>query len=278
MTELGDFLQSRRARLTPEETGLPTFGGRRRVPGLRREELAQLAGVSADYYSRLEQSRLQNVSDEVLNAVARALRLDDGERTHLFNLARPPRQTKATQVRPGVRWLVDNITGSPAYVLGRNMDIVAWNDLAQAMYGVDLQQHNNMARLIFQVESSRALWTPWEDKANNTVGGLRMQSVLFPGDPELSALVAELSEVSPEFRALWTAHEVWTVPNGTMRLHHRVVGPLTLAYEALPIPDAPEQVLITYSAEPGSPTEDAIKRLATDGVALGATGVCSGAE
>ncbi|WNV91474.1 helix-turn-helix transcriptional regulator [Umezawaea sp. Da 62-37] len=264
MTELGDFLQSRRARLTPEETGLPTFGGRRRVPGLRREELAQLAGVSADYYGRLEQGRLANVSDEVLNAVARALRLDEGERTHLHNLARPPkRPVPAGQVRPGLRWLLASITGSPAYVLGRHMDIVAWNPLARAVYGVDLDVHDNMARLIFLHPSSRELWTPWEDKANNTVGGLRMQAALYPDDPRMAALVDELS-ASREFRELWAAHEVWTVPYGTMRLDHPRVGPLELAYEALPVPGAPEQMIITYSAEPGSPSAAAIGELATE--------------
>ena len=278
MTELGDFLRSRRAKLTPEETGLPTFGGRRRVPGLRREELAQLAGVSADYYGRLEQGRLANVSDEVLNAVARALRLDEGERQHLHNLARPPkRPRRAGTVRPGLRWLLANITGSPAYVLGEHMDIVAWNPLARAMYGVDLAEHDNMARLIFLHPSSRSLWTPWEAKANNTVGGLRMQAALHPGDPRLTALVEELS-VSPEFRELWAAHEVWTVPHGVMHLDHPEVGPLELAYEALPVPAAPEQVLITYSAEPGSPSESKLRRLAADGVALGAAGVGGGAE
>ena len=278
MTELGDFLQSRRAKLTPEETGLPTFGGRRRVPGLRREELAQLAGVSADYYGRLEQGRLANVSDEVLNAVARALRLDEGERTHLHNLARPPKRPRpAGAVRPGLRWLLANITGSVAYVLGKHMDIVAWNPLAQAMYGVDLAVHDNMARLIFLHESSRTLWTPWEAKANNTVGGLRMQAALHPGDPRLDALVAELSAV-PEFRELWAAHEVWTVPHGTMHLTHPVVGPLELAYQALPVPDAPEQTVITYTAEPGSPSEAGMRALAADGVPLGAAGVGGGAE
>jgi transcriptional regulator with XRE-family HTH domain len=264
MTELGDFLQSRRARLQPEETGLPTYGGRRRVPGLRREELAQLAGVSADYYSRLEQGRLSNVSDEVLNAVARALRLDDGERAHLHNLARPPRHGRPDgAVRPGLRWLLASITGCPAYILGRNMDIVAHNAMAAALYGVDLVKHDNMARLIFLEESSRSLWTPWEVKANNTVGGLRMQAALFPHDPRLAGLVDALSTRSPEFRELWEAHEVWTVPYGTMHLNHPVVGALELAYEALPIPDAPEQVLITYTAAPDSPSAEALTTLTT---------------
>lgn len=261
MTELGDFLQSRRARLRPEDTGLPMFGSRRRVPGLRREELAQLAGVSADYYSRLEQGRLSNVSDEVLNAVARALRLDEGERTHLHNLARPAKPVASSPVRPGLRWFLDAITGCPAYVLGRNMDIVAFNGMAAVLYGMDLAKHDNMARLIFLEESSRSLWTPWETKANNTVGGLRMQAALFPGDPRLRGLVDALSDRSPEFRDLWAAHEVWTVPHGTMRLNHPVVGELTLAYEAFPIPDAPEQTLITYTADPDSPSATALRGL-----------------
>jgi transcriptional regulator with XRE-family HTH domain len=278
MTELGDFLQSRRARLRPEDTGLPMFGSRRRVPGLRREELAQLAGVSADYYSRLEQGRLSNVSDEVLNAVARALRLDDGERAHLHNLARPAKPVPTSPVRPALRWFLASITGCPAYILGRNMDIVAHNDLAAALYGVDLNKHDNMARLIFLEESSRSLWTPWEAKANNTVGGLRMQAALFPGDPKLRGLVDALSQHSPEFRDLWAAHEVWTVPHGTMHLNHPLAGPLELAYEAFPIPDAPEQTLITYTAAPNTASAAALARLAADGVALGSTGVRSRSE
>jgi transcriptional regulator with XRE-family HTH domain len=266
VTELGHFLQSRRARLRPQDTALPSFGGRRRVPGLRREELAQLAGVSADYYSRLEQGRLSNVSDEVLNAVGRALRLDDSELAHLHNLVRPPRQVApAGGVRPGLRWFLASVTGCPAYILGRNLDIVAHNEMAAALYGVDLVKHDNMARLIFLEESSRSLWTPWEVKACNTVGGLRMQAALFPDNPQLAGLVDALSARSPEFRERWEAHEVWTAPYGTMHLNHPVVGALELGYEALPIPDAPEQTLITYTAAPDSPSAVALASLATAG-------------
>ncbi|MGW4465112.1 helix-turn-helix transcriptional regulator [Micromonospora sp. NPDC004704] len=273
--ELSEFLRSRRARLRPEDTGLPVFGGRRRVPGLRREELAQLAGVSVDYYVRLEQGRLGNVSESILNAVAVALRLDDAERTHLYNLARPaqrhrPQQRHSgnrEQVRPSQQWLLDALYEVPAYILGRRLDVIAWNDQASALLSVDLDalapEERNMARLIFLDETARDLWGNWTQKARDTLGGLRMHAGLFPDDPLMAQLVGELSLKSTEFRQWWADHDVWVKPHGTMHFHHPIVGEFSLAYEALAVPDAPEQTLVTYTAQPGSAAHTALRLLAT---------------
>jgi transcriptional regulator with XRE-family HTH domain len=269
--ELGEFLRSRRAGLRPEDAGLPVFGRRRRVPGLRREELAQLAGVSADYYVRLEQGRLGNVSEEILDAVAGALRLDEVERTHLHNLAKPSRRPRRAagrpqRFRPAQRWLLDAMPLTPAYLLGRRLDMLAWNTMAAALYGLDLgalpPERRNMGRLIFLEESARDLWVDWEAKARETLGGLRMDAGAHPDDPQLASLIGELSMKSPEFRTWWADQQVWATPHGTMLLRHPLVGELTLAYQAFAVPDPPEQLLITYTAEPGSPTEAALRRLA----------------
>ena len=271
-TELSEFLRSRRARLQPEDLGLITYGGRRRVPGLRREELAQLAGVSVDYYVRLEQGRLTNVSGSILDAVGAALGLDDSERTHLYNLARPsrtgrtPAASRPQQVRPAQRWLLTALSAAPAYLLGRRLDILAWNEAACALLGVDLDalapEHRNMARLVFLDDAARDLWANWPEKARTTAGGLRMHAGAYPNDPRISALVGELAIYSPEFRRLWAGQEVWQRPHGTVVFHHPKVGDLRLAYEALSVPDAPDQLLVTYTAQPGSVEADALALLA----------------
>jgi len=270
--ELSDFLRSRRARLRPEDAGLQAFAGRRRVPGLRREELAHLAGVSFDYYVRLEQGRLRNVSDALLDAVARALRLDDVERAHLYDLARPARRPQRAphgqHVRPSQQWLLDALHTVPAYVLGRRTDTIAWNDLACALLAVDLNaltpQQRNMARLVVLDDAARHLWANWEDKARDTIGLLRLQAGKNAADdPQLAALVGELLLKSPECRQWWADHHIWVKPHGTSTFRHPVVGELTLAFEALAVPDAPDQVLITHTAEPGSPAETALRLLAS---------------
>ena len=269
-TELSEFLRSRRARLRPEEVGLPVFGGRRRVPGLRREELAALAGVSADYYIRLEQGRLQNVSESILEAVARALRLDEAERTHLYNIAKPtrrPMRARPQSVRASQQWLLDALHATPAYVLGRRLDLVAWNDMASALLTVDLAtlpaDRRNIARLVFLDDNARELWVSWDRKAQETLGGLRMQAGAHPDDPGLANLIGELSVKSPEFRQMWAEQAVWATPNGTMQFAHPVVGELTLAYEALAVPDRPDQLMIVYTAEPGSPSDVALRLLSS---------------
>jgi transcriptional regulator with XRE-family HTH domain len=256
VSELGDFLRSRRARLQPADVGLPDFG-RRRVPGLRREEIAQLAGVSADYYVRLEQGRDIQPSDSVLDAIAGALRLDDAERGHLYALVRPRRRSRRRapqRVRPGVRRLLDGL-GVPAFVLGRRMDVLAANPLAAALHA-----RGNMVRQVFLDEGARVFLPDWEAVAAETVAYLRLAA--DPEDPELVELVGELSLRSEDFRRLWARHDVKAKSFGVKRFEHPQVGPLELAYESLVLPD-PDQVLVTYTAAPGSASETGLRLLAT---------------
>jgi transcriptional regulator with XRE-family HTH domain len=271
--ELSEFLRSRRARLTPEDVGLPRFGRHRRVPGLRREELAQLAGVSVAYYTRLEQGNGRNVSAEVLDAIARALRLTDAEHAHLMHLAKPKQHKKkptarTQQIRPSLLQLLDVLEGVPAYVAGRRSEILAWNRMAAAVFG-DWGElppaERNWARMVFLSPAYRELFVDWESKAADIVGYLRMDAGCHPDDPKLSALVGELSVKSAEFRRLWAAHDVKEKSHGGKRLRHPLVGELTLSYETLKLPDDPDQSLITYHAEPGSPSAEALQLLASWG-------------
>ncbi|MFE2213709.1 helix-turn-helix transcriptional regulator [Streptomyces canus] len=270
--ELSEFLRTRRARLKPEDVGLPDFGRHRRVPGLRREELSQLAGVSVAYYTRLEQGNGRNVSAEVLDAIARALRLTDAERAHLTHLAKPKQHKKKTiarteQVRGSIRQLLDSID-VPAYVSGRRSDIVAWNRMAAAVFGdwAELPaQERNWARMIFLRPEYQDLFVPWEQKASDVVSYLRMDAGCHPDDPRLSALVGELSVKSEEFRRLWATHDVKEKNFGVKQLRHPLVGELTLNFESFPLSDGTEQALITYHAEPGSPSAQALRLLASWG-------------
>lgn len=271
--ELSEFLRSRRARLQPEDVGLPSYGRRRRVPGLRREELAQLAGVSVAYYTRLEQGNGRNVSAEVLDAIARALHLNDAEHAHLTHLARPKQHKRklsprAQQVRPGLRQLLDTLDGVPAYVAGRRTEILAWNRMAAALFGgwdELAAQDRNWARLVFLTPAYRDLFVRWDAKAADVVSYLRMDAGCHPDDPKLSALVGELSVKSEEFRRLWATHDVKEKSHGVKHLRHPLVGELTLSYETLKLPDDPDQSLITYYAEPGSPSAEALRLLASWG-------------
>jgi transcriptional regulator with XRE-family HTH domain len=259
VSELGDFLRTRRARLQPHDVGLPDYG-RRRVPGLRREELAQLAGVSVDYYVRLEQGRDIHPSDSVLDAIAGALRLDDDERAHFFALVRPrrrPRRRAPQRVRPGVKRLLDSV-GVPAFVLGRRMDVLAYNALAAAL--VCGCTEGNMLRHVFLDEGTRMLYPEWDAIASETVAYLRLIAGDDPDDPELIALVGELSLRSEPFRRLWARHDVRSKSAGVKRFMHPQVGPLELAYETLRLADA-DQMLVTYTAAPGSESETALKLL-----------------
>ncbi|CAM5481491.1 helix-turn-helix transcriptional regulator [Streptomyces coeruleorubidus] len=270
--ELSEFLRTRRARLKPEDVGLPDFG-RRRVPGLRREELAQLAGVSVAYYTRLEQGNGRNVSAEVLDAIARALRLTGAEHAHLTHLAKPKQHKKkqtarAQQVRPALRHLLDSIDTVPAYVVGRRSDILAWNRMAAALFGdwAELPApERNWARLVFLRPDYRELFVEWDQKASDIVGFLRMDAGCHPDDPKLSALVGELSVKSEEFRRLWAAHDVKEKSYGVKRMRHPLVGDLTLSFETFRLVDESEQSLITYHAEPGSPSAEALRLLASWG-------------
>ncbi|MEV5337982.1 helix-turn-helix transcriptional regulator [Streptomyces sp. NPDC052676] len=270
--ELSEFLRTRRARLKPEDVGLPDYGRHRRVPGLRREELAQLAGVSVAYYTRLEQGNGRNVSAEVLDSIARALRLNDAEHSHLIHLAKPKQKkrpaARTQQVRGALGQLLDSMDGVPAYVVGRRSDVLAWNRMAAALFGDwgELpERERNWARMVFLKPEYRDLFVDWEQKASDVVGYLRLDAGCHPDDPRLSALVGELSVKSEDFRRLWARHDVKEKTYGVKLLRHPLVGELTLSFETFRLGDDPEQSLVTYHAEPGSPSADALRLLASWG-------------
>ncbi|AWT45154.1 MULTISPECIES: helix-turn-helix domain-containing protein [Streptomyces] len=271
--ELSEFLRTRRARLKPEDVGLPDFGRHRRVPGLRREELAQLAGVSVAYYTRLEQGNGRNVSAEVLDAIARALRLTDAEHAHLTHLAKPKHLKKkpaarAQQVRGPLRHLLDAMDGVPAYVVGRRAEILAWNRMASALFGdwAELPaEERNWARLVFLRPAYRELFVDWEQKAIDIVAALRMDAGCYPDDPRLSALVGELSVKSEDFRRLWAQHDVKDKSHGIKRFRHPLVGELALQFESFKLTDGSDQSLVTYHAEPDSASAEALRLLASWG-------------
>ncbi|MFI1574397.1 helix-turn-helix transcriptional regulator [Streptomyces anulatus] len=280
--ELSEFLRTRRAKLQPGDVGLPEFGRHRRVPGLRREELAQLAGVSVAYYTRLEQGNGRNVSAEVLDAIARALRLTDAESAHLTHLAKPARHKKkrrparVQRVRKGLLYLLDSMDGIPAYVTGARSDVLAWNAMAAAVFGdwgALPPAERNWARLVFLSPAYRDLFVNWDSKASDMVSYLRLYAGCHPDDPELSALVGELSVKSDEFRRLWATHNVKEKGHGVKLLRHPLVGELTLSYETLNLPDDEEQHLVTYHAEPGSESAQSLRLLASWGADAGLTDV-----
>ncbi|MFF5262574.1 helix-turn-helix domain-containing protein [Actinomadura viridis] len=268
--ELGDFLKSRRGRLRPEDAGLRSYGGRRRVPGLRREELAQLAGVSVAYYIRLEQGHADNVSAEVLDAVARALRLDPDERAHLHRLAHPPRRDArraAPRLRAPLQHLLDSITHAPAYVVGHHTDVVAWNRLTAAVF-VDLaavppEERTWMHQIHLNDDYRERLGDNWPAVARRNVAHLRYRSGEDPDDVRLKALIGTMLERSPDFRELWSAHQVSDLTHGEARIRHPEAGPLVLSFETLRLPGDPDlSRLMLYAAEPGSPYEAALNRIA----------------
>ncbi|MEU9241480.1 helix-turn-helix transcriptional regulator [Streptomyces sp. NPDC048385] len=271
--ELSEFLRTRRARLRPSDVGLPDFGRHRRVPGLRREELAQLAGVSVAYYTRLEQGNGQNVSAEVLDSIARALRLTDAEHAHLTHLAKGKQHKKKAsarpqQVRASLGQLLDSLESVPAYIVGRRSEILAWNRMAAAVFG-DWGElpaaERNWARLTFLRPDYRELFVEWEQKAIDIVCQLRMDAGCYPDDPRLSALVGELSVKSEEFRRLWATHDVKEKSYGMKRMQHPLVGELFLNYESFRMAGDQDQALITYHAEPGSASAEALRLLASWG-------------
>jgi transcriptional regulator with XRE-family HTH domain len=247
---LGEFLRSRRARLQPEDVGLLPLPTRRRVPGLRREEIAQLAGVSVDYYIRLEQGRGSHVSDAVLDAVANALRLADDERSHLRNLARPTRSprrpSRPQRVRPQLRQLLGAMTDVPAFVVGRRTEVLAWN-----------------ARLVFLDDQIGALFRDRRRKGRDIIAFLHLDAGRHPDDPLLAELVGELSLHSSLFRQLWSEHPVGDKSHADYEVDHPIAGPLLLTQEALRAPDDPDQTLVTYTAVPGSPSEASLRLLAS---------------
>ncbi len=272
-SEMGEFLKSRRARLRPEDVELRAYGGRRRVPGLRREELAQVAGVSVAYYIRLEQGTADNVSAEVLDAIARALRLTPDERAHLHRLARPPRRAPRAEVvrlRPPLQHLLDSITHAPAYIVGHYTNVVAWNRLTAAVF-VDLAdvppEERTWSHQIHLNPDYRArLDDNWLPVARRNVAYLRLRLGQDPHDPKLRGLVDELLERGEEFARMWEEHPVEDLRHGEARVRHPEVGRLVLPFETLHLPGDPDlSRLMLYAAEPGSPSEAALRRLAETG-------------
>ncbi|MBK3381747.1 helix-turn-helix transcriptional regulator [Streptomyces sp. DEF147AK] len=274
--EVREFLTSRRSRISPERAGLPA-GPRRRVPGLRRSEVAALADVSVEYYAKLERGHLAGVSPAVLEAVARALQLDDAEREHLLNLARAadgsdalarPRRRTTRQWPPhrSLQWTLDAVTGGPAFVRHGRMDVLAANPLARAFYAdVYADPHNqaNLARFNFLDPASRRFYPDWDLAADVAVAILRTEAGRNPHDKELHDLVGELSTRSDAFRTRWGAHNVRHHGTGTKRFHHAAVGALTLAYEGLEMATEPGLTLTVYTAEPGSPSDEGLRLLAS---------------
>lgn len=275
--EVREFLTSRRAKITPERAGLPA-GPRRRVPGLRRSEVAALADMSVEYYAKLERGNLAGVSPAVLEAVARALQLDDAERSHLLHLAqaadgshaltRPRRRTTRQQWTPhrSLRWTLDAITAGPAFVRNGRMDILAANQLARAfysdVYATPLNQAN-LARFNFLDPASRSFYADWDTAADTAVAILRTEAGRDPHDKDLHDLVGELSTRSDAFRTRWGSHDVRHHGTGTKNFHHPAVGQLTLAYEGLDMAAEPGLTLTIYTAEPGSPSEEGLRLLAS---------------
>jgi transcriptional regulator with XRE-family HTH domain len=276
-SEVREFLSSRRAKISPQQAGV-THSGQRRVPGLRRSEVATLAGVSVEYYAKLERGSLGGVSAGVLDAIARALRLDEAERAHLFHLAhaadgtsaamRPRRRAKAWQVRPSLQWTLDSISTGPAIVSNGRSDLLATNHLARALYA-DIYDTTtggdppNFARFAFLEDAAHRFYPDWDQMAAVTVANLRTAAGADPHDRSLQDLIGELSTRSDDFRRRWGAHDVRTHGTGTKTFHHRTVGELTLAYESMDLRADPGLALTVYSAEPGSPTAHALLLLAS---------------
>jgi transcriptional regulator with XRE-family HTH domain len=273
--ELADFLRTRRGRVQPDDVGLVSHGPRR-VPGLRREELAQLAGVSPIYYTRLEQGQSSNASEQVVEAIARALELSDDERAYLHDLARPnpakrPRRPRPESARPGIEQLINAMHEIPAVVLGRHSEVLAWNDLGHLLLAGHCDRdaprrpadRPNLTRMLFLDPHTRELYRRWDEETGRAVATLRVTAGRYSDDAALTALVGELIVKSPEFAACWAKHPVQLCGSGTKCLHHPVVGDLDLQFEALHLPGDDGHRLLTYSSAPGSSHQAALRLLQT---------------
>lgn len=269
--ELGSFLKARRMEVTPADVGLPG-GGRRRVKGLRREEVAMLASISTDYYARIEQGR-RHAPEPVLDAIARVLRLDSDEREYAFEVARASSVSAGRRARPrrshqrvpdGVQTLMDTMVSAPAVVQNGRLDIVAANQLGRALYQDVLERQPapaNLARFVFLDPHAADLFPDWEAVADDAVAILRAEAGRAPYDKDLTDLIGELATRSPAFEVRWAAHQVRAHRRGSKHFHHSAVGDLTLRYEALEIPNSDGLVLIGFTAEPGSPSADSLRLL-----------------
>jgi transcriptional regulator with XRE-family HTH domain len=271
--EIREFLRSRRARITPEQAGLPAYGGNRRVKGLRREEVAMLAGVSVDYYVRMERGSLGGASESVLDALATALHLEEAERDHLYALARqsgasqPRRKSSTPTVRPAIRQVLDAITDAPAWVRNGRHDILAMNDLARALYApvlADPRRPANTTRFVYlHPDEARELFVDYDQIARDAAAMLRLEAGRNPHDKALIELVGELSTRSELFRQRWASQDVRYHRSGRKRLRHPVVGQLDLDFEAMELPSEPGLQLNIYTAADGTPTSDALRLLAS---------------
>ena len=271
-SEIRDFLTSRRARITPQDAGLKVFGPRR-VAGLRREEVATLAGLSVDYYNRLERGNLGGASDSVLDALADALRLDEAERAHLLDLARASqpssrgrRRAAMHTVRPSVQWMLDSMTASPAFAENGRLDALGANQLGRALYPALFghgRQPANWARFVFFHPEARNFYADWDRAAKDCVAILRSEAGRSPHDRELSDLVGELATRSEEFRGLWAAHNVRLHRKGVKQFNHPMVGELELSFNRLEVSADPGLMIVAYTAEPGSRSAEALRLLAS---------------
>jgi len=270
--DIREFLMSRRARITPEEAGLPAYGGNRRVAGLRREEVAMLTGVSVDYYVRLERGDLAGASESVLDSLANTLKLDDAERQYLFDLARSAgaaprsRRKAATTVRPAVQQVLDAMADAPAWVRNARHDILAANRMGRALYSPvfdDPRRPANTTRFTYLNPAAREFWRDYDRIANDGAAMLRLEAGRNPHDPDLIRLIGELSTQSELFRERWASRDVIFHRSGVKRLHHPIVGDLDLNYESMELPSEPGLVMNVYTAPTGSPTADALRVLAS---------------
>ncbi|GAA2929488.1 MULTISPECIES: helix-turn-helix domain-containing protein [Streptomyces] len=269
LNELGNFLKERRAELSPRTVGLPDTGGPRRVPGLRREEVALLAAISTDYYTRLEQGRIQP-SPPVLAALVRVLHLNNNQRDHLFELAgrkvARPRRQAAQRVQPQLRRLLDGLTATPGMVIGRRMDILAWNPLAAALltdFAKVPETERNYVRILFTDPAMRTLYADWRTVARESVSRLRTLATRYPDDLRLTSQVGELSVQDKDFVRWWGSHHVASRSMGTKKFHHPVAGELVLDREILTCGKDPDQELVVWTAEPNTPSYDGLRVLAS---------------